>query len=265
MTMPPRRRVFSQQLRVEVGPPQASLSLWIVDPVAAAKPRATVLVLHGIRGHKKSMLSAGQELARAGFRAVLVDSRGHGRSSGDRLGYGAFESRDLVQVLDSLQERGLLAGNVGAYGCSYGGATAISLAGRDERLKAVVAVTTFSSMRDQVMHYARRWGWALWVKLLPDWALDDAIQRAGRLAEFDPHEANPVDAIRRSKAQVLLIHGLADDFIPPNTAGACRPPPPIKPSCCCSTAKITGPSSTKAARSSPTAPSRGLSAGCRPT
>src|ERR1043166_1765874 len=38
----------SQQVRVEVGPPAASLSVWIVEPTHAG-PRATVLGLHGHR------------------------------------------------------------------------------------------------------------------------------------------------------------------------------------------------------------------------
>ena len=35
------------------------------------------------------------------------------------------------------------------------------------------------------------------------------------LAQFDPANASPLAAIARTDAQVLLIHGLSDDHIPP--------------------------------------------------
>jgi hypothetical protein len=98
---PPTR---ARELRVAVGPPSATLSLEIMD---AATPSATVFVLHGIRDEKESMRGWGRMLADAGFRAVLLDLRGHGRSTGDWLSYGVVESRDLARALDSMEAQGL--------------------------------------------------------------------------------------------------------------------------------------------------------------
>jgi pimeloyl-ACP methyl ester carboxylesterase len=122
----------SRQLRVAVGPPAASLSVWIVEPSAGA-PRATVLVCHGLHDQKRSLLPVARQLAGDGYRAVLVDLRGHGRSSGRWLTYGVVEAADLGQVLDALERDNLLAGPVGVYGTSYGAACAVMLAGRDPR------------------------------------------------------------------------------------------------------------------------------------
>ncbi len=202
----------SRQLRVPIQP-AISLSVWVVEPVTQP-PRATVLVLHGIRGNKTQMMTVARKLAATGYRAVLVDSRGHGLSTGDWLGFGALESRDLQEVIEALTRQGLLAGNLGVYGPSYGGATAIILAGRDPRVKAVVAVTTFTSMHEEVLHYARHHGWTDWMKRAPAWVIRLAVHRAGRLGGFDPQEASPLTAIRKTPAPVLLIHGKADDFIP---------------------------------------------------
>src|SRR5688572_15208581 len=68
-------------LRVDAGPPAASLSLWVVEPqgIDGGVPRGTVLVLHGINDKKESMLGVGKHLAGHGYRAVLVDLRAHGR------------------------------------------------------------------------------------------------------------------------------------------------------------------------------------------
>ncbi len=193
----------AEEVQVEVGPPAAVLSLAIVDP---PRPRGTIFVLHGIRDSKKSMRGWGAMLAQAGYRAVLVDSRGHGRSTGDALTYGVQESLDLTRAVDALAARGLIAGEVGVMGHSYGAATAIQWAGRDPRVRAVLAVAPFASLRQVVPGYLPF--------PLPPSFIDRVIQMAGARAGFDPDAASPVDAIRRTRASVLLIHGRADRMIP---------------------------------------------------
>lgn len=200
----------SRQLRLSAGPPTASLSVWIIDPTPPRKPLGTLLVLHGIRDRKQTMLALGRALAARGYRVVLPDLRGHGRSTGDWLTFGAVESRDLSQVLDELARRGELAGRVGVYGASYGGATAILLAARDDRIAAVVAVASFASAREAVRGYMRRI-YPRW--LVPDAWIERAIQAASEVAGFDPHEADPSRVVGKSKVPLLLIHGKRDRII----------------------------------------------------
>ena len=152
-------------------------------------------------------------VAAAGYRAVLVDLRGHGRSSGKWLTYGIRESRDLSQVIDALEDRGLVSGRLGVYGISYGATTAIHLAGRDPRIAATVAVAPFSTMRDEVPHYIRT--------ILPgagaalsDETCQEAIDEAGEAGRFDPDVASAVAAIRRTRAAVLILHGTNDWMVP---------------------------------------------------
>ncbi|HUJ09638.1 MAG TPA: alpha/beta fold hydrolase [Verrucomicrobiae bacterium] len=197
----------TRQMRVEVGPPAASLSVWIIDPTTKAS--GTIFVLHGIHDRKTSMLGTGRLLARQGYRAVLVDLRGHGESSGKWLTYGAVESSDLSQVLDALQRENLVTGPVGVYGASYGAACALMFAGHDPRVRAVVSVASFATMRDEVPYFIRH------ASRMPSWLIpDDSIARAitdaGRLAGFDPKKASPLAAIQRTHAQVLLIQGEPD-------------------------------------------------------
>jgi len=199
---------------VDVGPPDASLSVSVVEPDAdAGPPKGTVLVIHGIYARSFWMLGTARMLAGAGYRAALVDLRGHGRSSGKWLTYGVRESRDLSQVIDALEDRGLIAGRLGVYGISYGATTAIHLAGRDGRIEAVVAVAPFSTMRDEVPHYIHT--------ILPgagaaisDESLQEAIDGAGEMGRFNPDVASAVAAIRRTHAPVLILHGTNDWMVP---------------------------------------------------
>jgi pimeloyl-ACP methyl ester carboxylesterase len=201
---------INQQIQVPVGPPSARLSVWVMEPIRQLA-RGTVLVLHGIRDSKASMRGIGRLLADGGYRAVLVDLRGHGSSSGDWLTYGTLDSQDLTQVLDAIDDQNLLTEPVGVFGCSYGAATAIQLAGRDPRIRSVVAVAPFSTLHGAIHSYARLLGIGL---ILPGRMIDQAVEDAGRIAHFQPSEANPLQAIQQTAARVLLIHGTADWKIP---------------------------------------------------
>jgi pimeloyl-ACP methyl ester carboxylesterase len=188
---------------IVVGPPPAVLSLAIVGQATA--PR-TVFALHGIRDSKECLRGWARALAAAAYRVVLVDSRGHGHSTGDILSYGVRESRDLVQVLDALEAEGLARGPIGVMGHSYGAATAIQWAARDPRVRAVVAVAPFASLRAIVGSYMR--------VALPVRVVERAMALAGARGQFAVDEASPVDAIARTDAAVLLVHGRADVQVP---------------------------------------------------
>jgi pimeloyl-ACP methyl ester carboxylesterase len=204
---------IDQQFGVEVGPPKARLSVSVVEPDDFRTPQATVLVLHGIWINSTTMLGTAHRLAGDGFRVVLVDLRGHGRSSGEGLTYGQREARDVSQVIDELERRKLVAGRLGVYGLSYGATTAIHVAGIDPRIDAVVSVAPFSTMRDVVPDFGRT--------LLPgverfidDETIQSAIDDAGQISGFDPDQSSAIKAIQRTKAPVLIVHGEADWMVP---------------------------------------------------
>jgi len=209
-----RARGISLQMDVQVGPPAARLSIWMMEP-ARQPARGTVLVLHGIRDSKSSMLGMGHLLADGGYRSVLVDLRGHGLSSGDWLTYGVVDCEDLTQVLDAIDLQKFLTEPVGVFGCSYGAATAIQLAAHDPRVQSVVAVAPFSTLHVAVHSYARLLGLGFF---LPRRLIDQAVEDAGQIGHFQPSEASPLRAIQQTNARVLLIHGTADWKIPPSSS-----------------------------------------------
>src|SRR5262245_4065073 len=64
---------------VEVTRAGARVRAWVFDP--GSTPRGTVLMLHGIRDSKLQLVAGARRHAARGYRAVAVDSRGHGESS----------------------------------------------------------------------------------------------------------------------------------------------------------------------------------------
>jgi pimeloyl-ACP methyl ester carboxylesterase len=210
-----------QQLRVEVGPPAASLLVWIVQARAPSgekvTPRGTILFLHGICSSRLEHLGHAQAFAARGYTAVLPDLRGQGRSTGAWLTYGWQEARDLRQVLDQLLSRGLIRQPIGVLGASYGAATANLLTAIEPRLAAVVSVASYTSMREVIPQYIHEFLPFLAEMLSPQ-AIQDAVTAAGRMAGFSPDDASPLDAVRQHAIPTLFLHGERDVNIPPRHA-----------------------------------------------
>ena len=145
----------AEALVVPVGPPAAELRAWIVEPARQVPAAGTIILLHGIRLDHRSLLGFARRFSEAGYRTVLPDLRGHGSSSGTFMTYGVVESVDVTQLADAIERR-YGRTEFTLFGYSYGGAVAIQTAARDSRFAAVVAVSTFASLREVVGDYKRR-------------------------------------------------------------------------------------------------------------
>ena len=202
----------ARRVQTIIASPRATLVSWVA-PAAEAQTKGTILLLHGVRMDKRSLVPLAVALLDDGYRVVLTDLRGHGESSGDYLTYGAVEADDVATVLDSALEREP-AGPVGVYGFSYGAVVALELGARDARIQSVVAVAPFSSLRKVVADYEREYLPAP-LRLIPDGWFQSAVDEAGRLARFDPDAGSPLALMNGVRQNVLLVHGDADTQIPP--------------------------------------------------
>ena len=214
----PRWLGATEQFYVDVGPPDAKLRVWRFEPKDDAdlidgNPKGTILVIHGYRNTAFWMLINRRALARAGYRLFFVDLRGHGKSTGDYISYGAVESQDLVQVIDELQRRDLITGRIGVWGHSMGAATAIQLAARDPRVEAVVAVSPYTTMRDVVPHLVHK-ALPFSRSFIEPEKIDQLVDQAGERAGFDPDQASTLHAIQQTDTPILIMHGQWDWVVP---------------------------------------------------
>jgi pimeloyl-ACP methyl ester carboxylesterase len=188
---------------------------WRASAEAAPIPaRGTVLLLHGYLQTREFMVPWAVRLAQAGYRCALVDLRGHGASSGKHISFGAFESRDLTQVLDDLARRGWDVSRVGVLGVSYGASVGLVTAGQDARIAAVVALQPFASAERAVPELMRG-AFSRHARGISDRQFAAAHVKEAKIAGFDWAAADIPAALQRTRAPVLLIHGERDDWLSP--------------------------------------------------
>ena len=101
---------------------------------------AAVVLLPGAGSTRSTLLGQAAVLARHGYGALLVDTRGHGRSGGHAMDFGWYGDRDIAAAVAFLgRQHDVRAGRIAVLGLSMGGEQALVAAGSDPRIRAVVA------------------------------------------------------------------------------------------------------------------------------
>ena len=243
-------QIYAQEFEVAVGLPEARLSVAVIEPgnyqmtyrvvvhenqagrkrkrlvlewedakeeASPARSHGTVMVLHGYRDSKEDSLHWALALAEAGYRAVVVDFRGHGRSTGKVISYGAFEATDLVQVVDELEQRDLFQGKIGVMGTSYGGSVGLLLAAKDPRVATVVSLEPYSSAATGVVEFARGVAPSRTASIS-----DEQFQAGLKLAEkrggFKWSDADVLALSESITVPFFLWHGAKDTWVSPENS-----------------------------------------------
>ena len=121
-------------------------------------PAPAILLAHGFGGSKDSVADQARELAQRGFVVLAYSARGFGHSTGQiALNAQDYEVADARQLVDWLATRPEVVRDgpgdprVGVTGASYGGALALSLAGTDKRVDAVVPLITWNDLAQALL------------------------------------------------------------------------------------------------------------------
>ena len=174
-----------------------------------AQPRGTVLLLHGYGVAQFAMSPWAFQLGQEGWRCVLVDLRGHGKSTGNRIYYGLQETRDLSQLLDQLARDGHLSSPVSALGDSFGAVLALRLKASDPRIEHVVAISPYAALSNAVLNIYHEY--ADW---LPGWVPRQGLKRLPALLNVPPEELDTTSVLTRQPVAALFVAGGADKISP---------------------------------------------------
>ncbi len=159
---------------------------------------ASVLMISGGGGNRRSTLRHAEMLVRHGYGVLVYDPRGSGNSEGTVNSYGWGWEKDAAAALDFLAERDdVEPGRVGALGLSTGADIAIDIAARRSDVKAVVADGAAAIGYEDIEAYTSRT-----LDRAPMWVLFKSLEVIqGRSGPKD----SLADQIARSRAPHLII------------------------------------------------------------
>lgn len=177
-------------------------------------PRGTVILLSGATLSRYTVLPWALGLASEGYRAVLIDYRGHGNSTGQYITYGVQEARDLFQVIEALRNRRLIEEPLILFGISMGAVTALRTATELDNVAAIVSIEPYADASEAIHGVGRGINPNL-SRFVSEKRMDDAIDRASTIIGHDIRSNRPVEIMDQIQAPVLFIHGQSDHWIPP--------------------------------------------------
>jgi pimeloyl-ACP methyl ester carboxylesterase len=174
----------------------------------------TALLLHGWGMRKESLLAVAERFCAAGLRCVIPDLPGHGENALPTAGFGARDTERLLlgDVLDSASRRFRFPPHPAIlWGLSMGGAYALqAAAGTPQQWDGVVIVSSFAELEPVVRERADAMTHGFAGCLGVGFAA--AVRWRGG---FSLRAARPEIDARRVAMPAFVIHGTADDLIPP--------------------------------------------------
>jgi pimeloyl-ACP methyl ester carboxylesterase len=174
-----------------------------------AEPRGTVFLLHGYGLAQFSMAPWALRLAEEGWRCVLVDLRGHGRSGGKQIYFGLRETNDLSELLDQIEAHAPQTGPVAAMGESYGAALALRWETVDPRVRTVVAIAPYASLSNAVLNISRDYaGW------MPLSIVNAGLRRLPVCLGVTASELDITTVLARHPVPALFVAGAEDTIAP---------------------------------------------------
>ena len=187
---------------------------WLFTP---REPNGSGVILLHVADTRIGMAMYARFLLRSGFTVLMPDARGHGSSGGSVITYGIRDSADIHAWADWLLRHRPIYHLYGL-GQSMGAAILIESLAREPRFRAIVADSPFDSFENvayyRLEHASRLGHWASWP------VVQTGLLYTRLRYGLNLRQASPAGAIRSATIPVLLIHGTADDNIPPSESVA---------------------------------------------
>lgn len=179
--------------------------------IPAENARGTIVMFHGWHGSAETDLSYVFPVYHdLGLNLLFVDQRSQNGSTGKYVTFGVLESVDAADWVNYHNQH---LGNFPVLldGISMGGSTVLLAMGRQlpGNVRGVLADSSFTSPQEIMAKVFRQ------MTHLPPWMIMGAVRLwCVLLAGFDPGAHSTLKAMADSQLPVLLLHGLADSFVP---------------------------------------------------
>ena len=172
-----------------------------------------VICMHGHTSNRHGQVKYAYAFYRLGYSLVFYDHRSHGDNQRDYITMGYREHFDAIEVIKQVRAKFGEDIEIGLFGCSMGGATALMCLKETQDLSFVVSDCGFASLEELVReicinHKSIPWMFLPWTNLF-----------IKKRFHFSFKDARPIDAVKENNnVPVLFIHGQKDDFVFPINA-----------------------------------------------
>ncbi len=220
---------LSWPVRSVVGPPPEGLTALEIPSPSGARLRAwwlppaapgggVVVLMHGVRTNRTSLVARAQVLRAEGFGVLLFDFQAHGETVGNRITFGQREAMDAEAAV-AFARTAQPTERVGAIGLSMGGAAAL-LGTRPLDVDALVLESVYPTIDAALANRLReRLGGVLGPVIVP--VLTPLFMTLlPPILGATPAQLRPIDHIGAIKAPLLLASGTADERTPIKEARA---------------------------------------------
>lgn len=169
------------------------------------------ILFHGWRSNAVRDGCGGAKLARdLGYNLLLVDQRSHGESEGRTITFGVKEQHDCLDWIAYAIGRFGKDVKILLGGVSMGAATVLMASGLDlpENVVGITADCGYSSPEAIIRKVCRDRG-------IPDRIGYPFVRMGARLfGGFSLSGGGCVDAVRRARVPIMIMHGEGDTFVP---------------------------------------------------
>ena len=176
------------------------------------KDNAPVQILfHGYRSDGRREFSGNNRIAMMlGFNVIVVDERAHGKSGGHTITFGIKERYDCLAWAEYAAQRFGKDIPIILSGVSMGAATVLMASSLPlpQNVAAIIADCPYSSPGEIIRKVSED------VKLPPSLSYPFVVIGALIFGKFKLWETSPVEAVKRTRIPILLIHGDDDRFVP---------------------------------------------------
>lgn len=183
------------------------------------------LCFHGYRGLGiRDFSMGGLALINEGHNVIIVDQRACGKSQGKTITFGINERKDVLSWCKKATELFGKDCEIVLFGISMG-ATSVLMASSDnltENVRCIIADCPFDDPSDIIKTVCKE-------RKYPIKILYPFIKAGARLfGGFDLEETTASKEVKKSKVNILIVHGEADKFVLPEKSQSIRDAAPEK-------------------------------------
>ena len=170
-----------------------------------------VIFSHGYSANASSMILYAPTYYDLGYDIISVDNRAHGKSEGNVIGMGYFDSSDMLRWINKAIDIKDDECEIVLHGVSMGASTMCSVSNKDieKNVKCIISDCAYDNAEDIYIHLLKS------EYNLPKFPIINALDIICKFrGNYFLSNVDITNSVANSKVPILFIHGSEDTFVP---------------------------------------------------